>query len=133
MLQSLTFPKSERLHGEIQVNHLFEKGNSFLAYPFRVLWMESDRTPEKASTCVLISVPKKRLKLAVKRNRVKRLVREAYRLNKSMLSVVNVHEDKSLSIGFVWVTSDILPFDLVNKKMQSAISKIVQAYEKSNS
>lgn len=82
---------------------------------------------------MLISVPKKRLKRAVKRNRVKRMVREAYRLNKQMLSVVNVHEDKSLIIGFVWVTSDILPFDLVSKKMQSAFSKIVQAYEKSNS
>lgn len=80
-----TFPKTERLSSVILIEKLFAGGSKSLpAFPLRIVYMpvEGEELP---AVSVLISVPKKRFKRAVKRNRVKRQIREAYRKHKYLL------------------------------------------------
>lgn len=77
-----TLCKAERLYSKIVIEKMFAGGasRSFSVFPLRAVYMSVDRQEVPAS--ILISVPKKRFKRAVKRNRVKRQIREAYRKNK---------------------------------------------------
>ena len=76
-----TFPKSEKLCGAQSVDHLYKQGKRFVAWPLRVTYLPITEAP----TQVLIWAPKALFKHAVDRNRLRRQMREAYRLNKSVL------------------------------------------------
>ena len=73
-----TFKKEERLCNKRLIDGLYHNGSSFLCYPFKATWCLSD-LPAPFPAQVLFAVSKKRFKRAVDRNRVKRLMREAYR------------------------------------------------------
>ena len=80
----LTFNKSEKLKSEKLITELFSSGKSISAYPLRLVYLETTFSdPVKIKTGV--SVPKRNFRKAVDRIRIKRLMREAYRLNKSVL------------------------------------------------
>src|SRR4051812_43206035 len=80
--QSIKFPKEERLSSKKLIEELFSKGSSYYLYPFRLL-VKDEKLPEgQLFPQVLISVPKKKFKKAVDRNRLRRQIKEAYRLNK---------------------------------------------------
>lgn len=98
-----------------------------MSFPFRVVYMlagEDEIVPVR----MMVSVPKKRFKLAVKRNKIKRLIRETYRLNKmEIIDFANVHNLK-LYISFQYVSNDIATFEMINKKMKNAIKKLMDIY-----
>lgn len=99
------FPKTDKLCSNKDIEELFLKGKSFIVYPLRVVYYFQDvKDIDKYSISVLISVSKKKFKRAVKRNRIKRLIRESYRLNKNDLIINN----KSLNIAFIYL-KDTLP------------------------
>ncbi|GMT45255.1 MAG: ribonuclease P protein component [bacterium] len=79
-----TFTKEERLHEKKLIERLFKDGKSFFTFPFQVFFSPL-KTTSRYPARVLISVPKRNFKRAVDRNRIKRLVREAYRRNKYIL------------------------------------------------
>lgn len=123
------FSKEERICNEIEITRLFEQGESFICYPVRVVWLE-DKEETSKIVKVLISVSKKKLRHAVDRNHVKRLVREAYRLNKTVF-VNTIAETKiSLSICFIWLPSDLVDFKKVDRKMTDALARISQKISK---
>lgn len=74
-------PKRERLHQKKPVDALFAEGKSFISYPLRVVYL-LDSVPSEARSRILVAVPKKHFRRANKRNHIKRLMRESYRLNK---------------------------------------------------
>lgn len=76
-----SLPKNEKLKSKKEIERLFEKGHSVSSFPIRLVYsaFEERETPTK----VAFSVPKRHFKLAVTRNRIKRLMREAYRLKKN--------------------------------------------------
>ena len=81
--QRFTFKKDERVTGVKRIEHLFAHGRSFISYPLRVVFVEQTMQDDSSRrVSVFVSVPKKKLKSAVDRNRMKRLIRETYRLNK---------------------------------------------------
>lgn len=83
--QKNTLPKVERLNSRILIEKLFTGGSKSLpAFPLRIVYMPVEGENLPIAT-ILISVPKKRFKRAVKRNRVKRQIREAYRKHKQIL------------------------------------------------
>jgi len=126
-----TLPKPERLCGVNRVDSLFKDGSSFLCYPFRVLWNVTS-VEKDPLVCFMVSVSKRKLKHAVDRNRVKRLVREAYRLNKQLL-LDNVSEGIKFHVAFIWIPSEELPFEKVSYKMQTSLLRIVNAGAKQKS
>jgi ribonuclease P protein component len=79
-LMRFTFPKEEKLKREKQIQEVFAKGSSITVFPLKVLYLKTENKISKFQ--VGFTVPKKNFRSAVKRNRVKRLLREAYRLNK---------------------------------------------------
>lgn len=98
------------------------------AFPLRVVFMRRERQADEAvpPVSVLVSVPKKRFRHAVDRNRMKRLVREAYRLNKHILWKALEGKTYGMAVAFVCIT-DVLPtFDVVNKSMKKALIRIAE-------
>ena len=115
------FPKSERLYLKNDIDNLFSNGQSFISYPLRIVYLpEPGDHSTESGVSVLVSVPKRRIKLAVKRNRIKRLIRESFRLNKNALTK-NI---KRLNIAFMYVCDDLLPFTDIEKAMIKALKKI---------
>jgi len=121
-MKIFSFNKSERLCGEIQINRLFAEGKAFIVYPVRVVYMVN--TEDITSVKILVSVPKKKFKHAVVRNRLKRLMREAYRLNKTSLLDICKQKKLSLQIAFCFVGDEIADFETVNSKIKIALAKI---------
>ena len=79
-----TFPKKEKLKGKKSFDVLFSEGQVLKAYPVHLRYLPMDFS-DHAQIKVAVVAPKRKFKKAVQRNRVKRLLREAYRLNKSLV------------------------------------------------
>lgn len=120
---SYTFGKSEKLCKTKSIDRLFLKGDSFIAYPLRVVYFLEEKVDESISS-VLVSVSKKKFKRAVKRNRVKRLVREAYRLNKSQFLDSVKSENKQIEIAFLYLKSELPTYEEIEKAMLKALTTL---------
>jgi len=122
-----TFRKKERIVSGRLIETLFGKGDSLslAAFPLRAVYMQTNRQKGHAPVQILISVPKKRFKHAVDRNRVKRQVREAYRQHKQLLSEITP-EDKELLIAFIWLSDRHCPTDMVEKRVVSILQRIAK-------
>jgi len=116
------FPKSERLNSKIKIDRLFTDGKAFLVYPLRTVYFISSENPSGVE--VLISVPKKKFKKAVHRNRIKRLIREAYRLNKNELCNVVISENLQMQVAFVYVADKEPNFHELNDKMKLVLEQL---------
>jgi len=128
MNHPFAFPKKEKLTGKLQIDRLFNEGRSFAHVPFRIYFRIFQDENDKGIR-VLIAVPKKKLSLAVDRNRVKRLIRESYRLQKAVLSMPAMHE-KSLHIGIVYTGDQADPgFALVKEKISGCLLKLKKLIE----
>ena len=99
--------KSERLNSKIVIEKMFAGGSSrsYSVFPLRVVYMTVDSL--EASASILVSVPKKRFKRAVKRNRVKRQIREAYRKNKGELKQLLTEKEQKLAIAFIYLSDQL--------------------------
>lgn len=95
-----------------------------MAYPIRVVWSASKT--EEPSLKVLMSAPKKKLKHAVDRNRVKRLLREAYRLQKKPLTDLVAEYGLQVQMAFIWIPNEVLDYPKVERKVADALTKIQQ-------
>jgi len=124
MIHQNSFSKIEHLCGEKRITRLYTQGDAFIAYPVRVVFLIEPKSDIEPAN-VLISVPKKRFKRAVKRNRLKRLIREAYRLNKQEL--IEKLEEKQLQIhvAFNYVSDDELDFVSIEKKIKLSLQKLI--------
>ena len=120
-----TFRKQERIVSTKLIETLFEKGSSHsvAAFPLRAVYVEIERQAGCAQVQVLISIPKKRFKHAVDRNRVKRQVREAYRHHKEILGG-KVAEDQQLLIAFIWLSDKHYHTSEVEKRVVGLLERI---------
>lgn len=121
-----TLRKSERICSKIAIDNLFKGGHSrsLSAFPIRVVYLVSD-TPQQEQCQIMVSVPKKCFKRAVKRNRVKRQIREAYRLNKAIVTEqMKKHEGKYLAMAFIWLDAELHDTDEIKSKMINLLGRI---------
>ena len=124
MKKGYTFSKQERLCGTIQVDRLFAEGERRIAvFPIRLVWLLTDDTE---GIRILVSAPKRLFKHAVDRNRMKRLVREAYRLNKHILWEALEGKDERLVLAFVCITDSLPSFSMVQKSVKKALVRIAE-------
>lgn len=123
-----TLCKEERLHGRDAVEKLFKDAGSrsMVAFPVRVVYvLAPPQADTRVNTRMLVSVPKRQFKRAVKRNRVKRQVREAYRKHKhGLIEAVSRIGEQHLSLAFVWLDSKLYDTSVVEKKVEKLLLRI---------
>lgn len=107
-----TLTKNERLNSRTKIQELFAKGSSFYLYPFLIKYTFDSL--EGPLPQILVSVPKKKFKRAVDRNFLKRRIKEAYRLNKSIL--LDGVDVKGMKIAFIYTSKDLMDFHSIEKR-----------------
>lgn len=118
---SHTFHKEERLCSRKVLEDLFSGGHqSVSAFPIRAVFMPND----EGMVRIMVSVSKRYFKRAVKRNRIKRQLREAYRLQKEMLLP---QQHGGLDIAFLWTSAEMLPTEKVFLKMKNILQRIQES------
>lgn len=123
-----TFKKQERICSKKAIEHLFSgKANSFTVFPFRVVYEEVEKEDD-FPLAILISVSKRRFKHAVKRNRIKRQIREGYRKNKHELSTLLAQENKKLHVAFIYIDKSIRSTEKIEKGVCRTLDKLKENY-----
>lgn len=121
-----TLCKAERLNSKILIGKMFTGGShSFSIYPLRVVYMPLEEQRE-APVSILVSVSKKRFKRAVKRNRVKRQVREAYRKNKQDLCMLFSEKQQSIAVAFIYLSDQLVSSVEIEEKMRTLLARIAE-------
>ncbi|MEG1621953.1 MAG: ribonuclease P protein component [Alistipes sp.] len=113
-----TLSHAERLRSLGVIRRLFERGESGFVYPFRYLFFAEACDVPTAK--VLFSVPKKYHKRANKRNLLRRRTKEAYRLNKQLLSASK--HPAAMDLALIYTTKDVTDY----KKIEQSVRKILQ-------
>ena len=108
-----TLPKHSRLCGQERIAHLYKEGKRFTAWPLRVTYQ-----PSMADTQVLVWAPKSLFKRAVKRNHLRRLMREAYRLHQDILG------EQHYLLAFNYIDKEEQPFAVIEKAVCKALLKV---------
>jgi ribonuclease P protein component len=124
---ALSLNKEERICSKKLIDELFNGGGSHAmsAFPLRVVYLTKTSTQKEESTVsILVSVPKRYFKRAVKRNRVKRQIREAYRKNKVEITENSASKGLSLFIAFIWLDSKLHPSTDVEEKVKGLLARI---------
>ena len=125
---SFTFKKEERLCSKKIIDRLFAEGDSFLSFPLKVVFVSAGLNTA-FPVQVGFSVGKKNFKRAIKRNRIKRLIREAYRLNKHEL--YGQLNDQKLAVFFIYIGKEIPKYPSIEKAMKKALLTIPKKLEES--
>jgi len=119
---SSKFPKKEKLKGESLIREIFEEGKSISSYPLKLIYLEI-KVPVKTKIQCGVTVPKRNFKSAVKRNRIKRLLRESYRLNKEQI-FNNI--EGSFAFLFLYLGKEMPQYEEVELNMQVILQKFLK-------
>ena len=97
-----------------------KEGHTYMAYPLRVSWLEG--CDDAGGTQVAVSVPKRHFKTAVQRNRLKRRIREAYRLHKEEWYARL--GDRPVSLMLMYIAKEELPY----REIEAGIAKMIRKF-----
>jgi ribonuclease P protein component len=123
-MESFTLHKQERLCSQKTIEELFASGESFLAYPLKVVYLPINNSqPYPAQAAFTVS--KRNFKRAVKRNLLKRRMREAYRLNKASFYAELGQKERDIALMFVFIGKDIAEYAAIEKSMILALKKLL--------
>ncbi len=116
---TLSYPKKEKLKSKKRIEQLFLEGKNVTSFPLKLIYLET-ALPDPIKIQAGVAVSKKRFKSAVKRNRVKRLLREAYRLNKT---IVTDNTQSSYAFLILYIGKELPTYTVIEKQLQQLFQK----------
>jgi len=132
--KQFTLGRNERLKSRKQIEQLFSEGKSFPLSPFRIYYLVTPLITNSSSTLQFgAGVSGKNFKRAVDRNRVKRLTREAYRLQKKQLQEATIEKKLQLNIFFIYTGKELPAFHIVKEKVNVILNKLTKIVNENNS
>lgn len=117
---SFSFPKAEKLKSKKLIEKLFTEGKNVTNFPLKLIYVENS-TGKDVPIKTGVTVPKRKFKKAVDRNRIKRLLREAYRLNKHII-FNNIEGNYALLI--LYLGNEMPQYGQIEKSMVGALTKL---------
>lgn len=128
-----SFSREERLKSFADIRNLFVSGKVLNHYPMRIIWLPVEASDAPFPVQLAISVPRKKFPKAVHRNRIKRLIREAYRLNKHRLYQALEGRNQNYAVMIIYVDKSMPVYDEIEPQVRKALDrlgkKILQASE----
>ncbi len=125
------FQRGEKLKSRKEIERLFQAGSqACMQYPLRLVWRPMERKRSDFPVQMTVSVAKKRFKRAPDRNRIKRLVREAYRLQKPLLYERLGEPENQLAWMIIFIGKEMPEYRRIEKSMRKLQSKFFRQYEK---
>lgn len=117
-----SYNKAEKLKSRKTLNGLFTGGKSFSVFPVKLFYQlaEAGTNPVKAG----VGVSARNFSKAVDRNRIKRLLRETYRLHKTLLHHTLKQKQKSMAVFFLYTGKEMPDYQLLDEKMKTALTKL---------
>ena len=124
-----TFTRSERLCSKKDIAELFERGNSFYSFPFQIVWLESSADMTFPAR-IAVSVSKKLFKRSVKRNLIKRRIKEVYRKKKHTLYSYLEKENLRINFMIIFKGETITDYAETEKSLIKTLEKLITELEK---
>lgn len=119
------FPKHSRLCGQLRIARLYKEGKRYVAWPLRVTYKPITNDQSPMTNQILVWAPKSLFKHAVQRNRLRRLMREAYRLHQDILrSQDSEVSSQNYLIAFNYIDKEEQPFAVIEKAVVKALLKV---------
>jgi len=125
MAKQFTLHKTERLKSRKIIEQLFKQGKSFAVFPFRVFYITGDAMAGMPPVQFGVGASTRNFKRAVDRNRIKRLTREAWRLQKNELQQYLEAQGRQLSVFFIYTGKEIPAYTEVYEKLGLILNKLI--------
>lgn len=122
--QKLTFSKHDRLKSKKRIAEIFEQGLKIKQYPFVLHYLPVESVCSQVQ--IVVSVPKKKIKSAVKRNRLKRQIKEAYRLNKPKFYKQLVQKNQKLALFLVFIGKEKEDYHYLEKNLTLLLNQLIE-------
>lgn len=124
-MPTYTFSKKEHLKSRKTIAALFKQGKAITAYPIKVIWLETTATNSQQFPIEFsLTVPKRAFKKAVHRNRIRRLIRESYRLHKHRIYPFLEAKERTFAIMVIYIAKEEMSYAKIEKSMIKALSKM---------
>lgn len=133
MSKQFTLGKNERLKSRKQIEQLFTEGKSFTVFPYKIFYHSVNRQQSTVNYLQFgIGVSNRNFKKAVDRNKIKRLSREAWRLQKNELKALLKEKNLSLNVFFIFTGKEITEYNFVKDKVAVILKKLIKLVNENN-
>ena len=135
MTKKFTLGKNERLKSRKLIDQLFSDGKSFNVLPYRVLFKLINTADGKLNGALQfgVAVSTKNFKKAVHRNLIKRLTREAYRLQKLPIQEKLNEKESDLLLFFIYTSKELPEYHLIKEKVNLILERLIKLIDENNS
>ena len=123
------FRKADKLKSRKSIDEIFSKGSSFSNFPFKVIWLPENK---EARLQVAVGVSSRNFKKATDRNRIKRLMREAWRLQKNKLQDHLLEKNEQLSVFILYVGKELPEYEVVFEKVGIILNRLIKFTDANN-
>jgi ribonuclease P protein component len=120
------FPKNQKLCNNTDIDILFDEGTSISLNSFRIVWSYNEKKDDVLMKSIII-VPKKRIKLAVQRNTIKRYIRQSYRTRRVKLEEHLKNKAIQINLAIIYNSHKVLCFKEIDVKINRLLNRLINS------
>lgn len=126
MSVGFTLGKEERLRSNLAIQELLKQGKSVYSFPLKIYWDFAPDLHQKYPARAAVIVPKRKFRRAVDRNLMKRRLREAYRLNKSILYEPLEERHQKIRLIILLLSDEFIPYSQLEQRMREILLQLTK-------